>query len=60
MGQTRGSHYLWALSALTEEKETWYERNISFTPSSIYRYLKYSSEVQKPDSKFPLVFAITF
>lgn len=58
MGQTRGSQYVWAASALNEEKETLYEGNISFPPSSIYRYLKYSSEVQKPYSKFPLVFAI--
>lgn len=48
MGHTRGSQYLWAPSALSEEEETQHEWNISFPPSSIDRYLKYSSEVQKP------------
>lgn len=58
MGQTRGGQYLWAPSALSEEKEAGYEGNISFPPSPIYRYLKYSIEVQKPYSKFALVFGI--
>jgi len=58
MRQTRGSQYLWAPSALSEEKETRYEENTSFPPSSIYRYLKYCSEVQKLYSKFALIFAI--